>query len=49
MILGFGLISYRSMLQTMMACFFFLTCLSYPIGEIYEKGGAMVAKTYFKD
>jgi len=36
--LGFGLMAYRNLLEGLILCFFFLTCLIYPVTQIYARG-----------
>lgn len=36
--LGFGLMSYRSILTSLTICFVLLTCINLPVMEIYSRG-----------
>lgn len=36
--LGFGMMAYRNLLESLILCFFILTCLIYPVTQIYSKG-----------
>lgn len=36
---GFGLIAYRSLLETLIIGYFILSCMMYPVSQIYARGG----------
>ena len=36
--LGTGMMAYRSLLESLIFCFFIMTCLIYPVAQIYAQG-----------